>query len=150
MFQFPGFASCTYVFSAGYGRSRGFPHSEMHGSKLIRSSPCLIAAYHVLHRLSAPRHSLDALKSLDHSHYQCSPVDPARLELGGPAGKALRKTSIVQDLFDGVRSSPPALQQTVQALMYTLLGRTAQTNPFFTMSKEQSQTLYQCWKLEFL
>jgi hypothetical protein len=29
-----------------------------------------------------------------------------------------------------------------------LLGRTAQTNPFFTMSKEQSQTLFQRWKLD--
>jgi hypothetical protein len=49
----------------------GFPHSEIHGSKLVRSSPWLIAAYHVLHRLSAPRHPPDALLSLDRSHYQC-------------------------------------------------------------------------------
>ena len=46
----------------------GFPHSEIAGSKLIRSSPTLIAAYHVLHRLCMPRHSPDALKTLDHSH----------------------------------------------------------------------------------
>ena len=39
----------------------GFPHSEIHGSKLIRSSPWLIAAYYVLHRLSTPRHSPNAL-----------------------------------------------------------------------------------------
>src|SRR5215510_15866914 len=70
MFQFPGFASHTYGFSVRYGRSRGFPHSEIHGSKLVRSSPWLIAAYHVLHRLCAPRHSPDALKSLDCSHHQ--------------------------------------------------------------------------------
>ena len=49
----------------------GFPHSEIPGSKLIRSSPRLIAAYYVLHRLHAPRHPLDALKTLDRSHYQC-------------------------------------------------------------------------------
>jgi hypothetical protein len=49
------------------------PHSEIHGSKLIRSSPWLIAAYHVLHRLCMPRHPPDALISLDHSHRQCSP-----------------------------------------------------------------------------
>ena len=49
----------------------GFPHSEIPGSKLIRSSPRLIAAYYVLHRLHAPRHPLDALKALDRSHYRC-------------------------------------------------------------------------------
>jgi hypothetical protein len=43
----------------------------MYGSKLVRSSPYLIAAYHVLHRLSVPRHPPNALKSLDHSHYCC-------------------------------------------------------------------------------
>jgi hypothetical protein len=46
----------------------GFPHSEIPGSKLIRSSPRLIAAYHVLHRLCMPRHPPNALKTLDHSH----------------------------------------------------------------------------------
>ena len=48
----------------------GFPHSEIAGSKLIRSSPTLIAAYHVLHRLCMPRHPPIALKTLDHSHCQ--------------------------------------------------------------------------------
>ena len=51
----------------------GFPHSEMSGSKLVRSSPNHIAAYHVLHRLSAPRHPPNALISLDRSYYQCPP-----------------------------------------------------------------------------
>ena len=50
----------------------GFPHSEILGSKLVRSSPRLIAAYHVFHRLYAPRHPPNALKTLDHFHYQCS------------------------------------------------------------------------------
>lgn len=49
----------------------GFPHSEIRGSKLLRSSPRLIAAYHVLHRLSAPRHPPNALKALDRSHDRC-------------------------------------------------------------------------------
>ena len=39
----------------------GFPHSEICGSKLICSSPQLIAAYHVFHRLPVPRHSPCAL-----------------------------------------------------------------------------------------
>ena len=64
MFQFPGFASQAYVFSLGYGRSRGLPHSEIVGSKPARSSPTLIAACHVFHRLSVPRHPLNALISL--------------------------------------------------------------------------------------
>jgi hypothetical protein len=51
----------------------GFPHSEIFGSKLVRSSPKLIAAYHVLHRLSAPRHPPNALKTLDHSHCRYPP-----------------------------------------------------------------------------
>ena len=48
----------------------GFPHSEILGSKPVRGSPRLIAAYHVLHRLSAPRHSPDALKALDCSYHR--------------------------------------------------------------------------------
>ena len=52
----------------------GFPHSEISGSKPVRDSPNLIAAYHVLHRLSAPRHPPNALKTLDRYHYQCPPL----------------------------------------------------------------------------
>ena len=56
----------AYGFSGGsFGISqRGFPHSEIPGSKLVCSSPRLIAAYRVLHRLPAPRHSPCALSSL--------------------------------------------------------------------------------------
>ena len=64
MFQFPGFASQTYVFSLGYRFRGGFPHSEISGSTVVCTSPKLIAAYHVLHRLSMPRHSSNALKRL--------------------------------------------------------------------------------------
>jgi hypothetical protein len=39
----------------------GFPHSEIRGSKGARPSPRLIAACYVLHRLSVPRHPLNAL-----------------------------------------------------------------------------------------
>ena len=57
----------------------GFPHSEIHGSKGIRTSPWLIAAYHVLHRLCMPRHPPIALKTLDCSHCQC----PSEASLDG-------------------------------------------------------------------
>ena len=41
-----------------------FPHSEISGSMLICSSPKVIAAYHVFHRLPVPRHSPCALVRL--------------------------------------------------------------------------------------
>ena len=43
----------------------GFPHSEIFGSKCAGNSPKLIAACHVLHRLSVPRHPPNALIVLD-------------------------------------------------------------------------------------
>ena len=44
--------------------SRGFPHSEICGSRDICSSPQLFAAYHVFLRLLVPRHPPCALISL--------------------------------------------------------------------------------------
>src|SRR5882757_7650212 len=43
----------------------GFPHSEIFGSKCAGNSPKRIAACHVLHRLSVPRHPPNALIVLD-------------------------------------------------------------------------------------
>ncbi len=77
----------------------GFPHSEIQGSKPVRGSPRLIAAYHVLHRLSAPRHPPDTLMTLDHSHHRCPPQgsgDPC------PAGEG---PSTLGTPFDGVPGS---------------------------------------------
>ena len=45
-------------------RKGGFPHSEIVGSKGASASPTLIAACHVLHRLSTPRHPSEALQRL--------------------------------------------------------------------------------------
>jgi hypothetical protein len=42
----------------------GLPHSEIRESKPVFGYPRLIAVVHVLHRHSAPRHSLYALCSL--------------------------------------------------------------------------------------
>ena len=44
--------------------SCGFPHSDIHGSMDICSSPWLFAAYHVFHRLLVPRHPPCALLRL--------------------------------------------------------------------------------------
>ena len=49
--------------------SCGFPHSDIHGSKDICSSPRLFAAYHVLLRLLVPRHPPCALLRLTISIY---------------------------------------------------------------------------------
>ena len=68
MFQFGGFPSHTYLiqYTIYDSSSYVFPHSEICGSKLICSSPQLIAACHVLHRLPMPRHSPYALLSLNY------------------------------------------------------------------------------------
>ena len=68
MFQFPGFASCDYLFIAGRPKRAGLPHSDIHGSKPARGSPWLFAACHVLHRLLTPRHPPNALLTLDPNH----------------------------------------------------------------------------------
>ena len=47
--------------------SCGFPHSDIHGSMDICSSPWLFAAYHVFHRLLVPRHPPCALLRLTSS-----------------------------------------------------------------------------------
>jgi hypothetical protein len=61
MFQFPSFASLAGYLCVTTG---GFPHSEISGSKPVNSSPKLIAAVRVLHRLLVPRHPPCALCSL--------------------------------------------------------------------------------------
>ena len=66
MFQFRRFpAYCYFIHSTltRYCRA-GFPHSDIHGSRDICSSPWLFAACRVLHRLLMPRHSPCALYSL--------------------------------------------------------------------------------------
>ena len=66
MFQFRRFPSCPYLIQSMIHAycTCVFPHSEISGSSLICSSPKLIAACHVLHRLLMPRHSPCALFSL--------------------------------------------------------------------------------------
>ena len=59
MFQFPAFALTSFV-SDGIAPA-GLPHSDIHGSRDICSSPWLFAACHVLLRLREPRHPPCAL-----------------------------------------------------------------------------------------
>ena len=69
------FSSCGYLdvsvprvcpHIGGYHMSPcgGLPHSEIPGSKVICTSPGLIAAYHVLRRRQEPGHPLCALSNL--------------------------------------------------------------------------------------
>lgn len=125
MFQFPGFAFVPYVFrhkylllisvspkpsgfvskAEGFGITDiegGFPHSEIRGSKVVRTSPRLIAAYHVLHRLLAPRHPPDTLITLNHSHYRYPPLvvprQRATRSLEGVQQDAIEKTSFASNI----------------------------------------------------
>ncbi len=63
MFQFPGLPPCTYVFSTGSLDITpvGFSYSEIRVSLTACVSARLFAAYRVLRRLLAPRHSPHAL-----------------------------------------------------------------------------------------
>ena len=75
MFQFRRFPTYDYLIHRtlhGYCPC-GLPHSEIHGSMDICSSPWLIAACHVLRRLLMPRHSPCALYSLtNRKQFYCS------------------------------------------------------------------------------
>ena len=79
MFQFRRFPTYAYLIQHTLTGSSpaGLPHSEISGSKLICSSPKLIAAYHVFHRLLMPRHSPCALNSLTSSPQAPYPSLPA-------------------------------------------------------------------------
>ncbi len=65
-FTSPGVSFYPYAFRVIFRSITrgGFPHSEIPGSKLVCSSPRLIAAYDVLHRLSTPSYPPYALRSL--------------------------------------------------------------------------------------
>ena len=59
----------THVWITGLFFPAEFPHSEIPGSKDMCSSPRLIAACHVFHRLLVPRHSPYALSSLTYVQF---------------------------------------------------------------------------------
>ena len=87
MFQFRRFPSYAYLIQRRMTAycAAGFPHSEIHGSMDICSSPWLIAACHVLLRLLMPRHSPCALSSLTSSAQ--SPL----ISVSGAASRLCRK-----------------------------------------------------------
>ena len=113
-------------------RKGGFPHSEMSGSKGARASPDLIAACHVLLRLSMPRHPSGALIRL---------IDTQRTSCRPPLLRAahIRSDTSCQTMF--LHQSRPCKRWRRRA------------NPSFTMSfadplrPEGAQTLSQCDRL---
>ena len=76
MVHFPGFARTRLWIHRAVRRfyPRGFPHSEIPGSKPACGSPGLIAACHVLRRLLLPRHPPCALSSLTIKFARCTCV----------------------------------------------------------------------------
>src|SRR5260370_20101144 len=82
MVHFPGFARTRlWIHRAVRGfYPRGFPHSEIPGSKPACGSPRLIAACHVFHRRLLPRHPPCALSSLTTKFTQHTAVSPGSLQ----------------------------------------------------------------------
>ena len=74
-----------------------FPHSEIHGSRLICSSPWLIAACHVFLRLLMPRHSPYALVCLN-SFWLCVPTQVLSV-LSSRIAESLKKQLRLLGLF---------------------------------------------------
>ena len=64
--------------------SCGFPHSDISGSMDICSSPKLIAAYHVFHRLLVPRHPPYALTCLTITRIAFSYIPAAQIAFCAP------------------------------------------------------------------
>ena len=108
-FTSPGWLALSYVFRKGVASDHdaGFPHSDIDGSRDVCSSPSLIAAYHVLHRLHAPRHPPCALCSLPKRIYPSanfkSHVTPI---LSLPGSDRSRAQTETLQLFDCQRPSP--------------------------------------------
>jgi hypothetical protein len=74
--------ACSSLFDSGRDdpvlTGPGYPIRKSPDQSLFCSSPRLIAAYHVLHRLSAPRHPLCALSSLIPVRNQQFPIPRER------------------------------------------------------------------------
>ena len=116
MVHFPGLSSPPYGFRWRYSgiSLSGLPHSEILGSKPVCGSPKLFAAYHVLHRLLAPRHSPYALSSLTISNSRLTPIAGSRLagsrvRTCRTANRELRIAACDSPLHTACVLTPPAL-----------------------------------------
>ena len=130
IFQFPGFASTDYVFICRYTLLCGFPHSEIPESKDVSTSSGLIAAYHVLHRLSTPRHPPDALHSLPPLHNR--PISPTREKTDGHATGQENKKTTTLCFFEFITAN--SLEQRISSKNSTNI--THMQDPNSTISQE--------------
>ena len=88
-------------------RKGGFPHSEIAGSKGASASPALIAACHVLHRLSTPRHPSEALQRLIVSQQNsCVVAPPDWKDAGGPRLIFVRQCLLLEQDLEAQGSRP--------------------------------------------
>ena len=127
MFQFRRFPAYAYLIQRTLTEycSAGFPHSEICGSKLMCSSPQLIAACHVLLRLLMPRHSPCALSSLTYrrSHSDLSENSWFSLRIM----QALQRSKLYVTLhpfgcFSTINLFPLCLHRETSLLPYLLLS----------------------------
>ena len=141
MFQFAGFASRPYEFSAGYPQelplAGGLPHSEIPGSTIARISPGLFAACRVLHRLSVPRHPPDALVSRSITR-DARPADDPRITPHGARPPENRRAQGQAPPSLDRGATPPAA-----ARMKTLL-RTAPRTGSHPTGQQPHRTASQC------
>ena len=100
-------------------RKGGFPHSEITGSKGASASPVLIAACHVLHRLSTPRHPSEALQRLIVSQQNSCRTDPTDWK-EMPVGSCL---IFVRQCLLSNRSSKPMRGRTNSSFTISMLQR---------------------------
>jgi hypothetical protein len=124
MVHFPGLSSPPYGFRWRYSgiSLSGLPHSDILGSKPVCGSPKLFAAYHVLHRLLAPRHSPYALSSLTIRNSKLT-MTVASLQFPAPSNLQLEtgnwKLATPSDSsFAHCVCEPPALAGAVASVLH--------------------------------
>src|SRR6476620_8261383 len=88
MFQFPSLPLRTLFYSGASTTALpvvGFPIRKSRDQRLVSTSPGLIAAAHVLHRLLAPRHPPCALSLLIVKNTLCTAMEFSRCARDGLA-----------------------------------------------------------------
>ena len=114
------------------------PHSEISGSKLILSSPELIAEYHVLHRLLLPRHSPNALLALDLIQKKTNSIMPYRLSATAGRSQSRRRAGSTGAILLNQKHTIP-LDPKVELLVSVLdLDNIASFQPGYAQRTEET------------
>ena len=114
-------------------RKGGFPHSEMSGSKGARASPDLIAACHVLLRLSTPRHPSGALIRLIDTQRTSRAVIGSRPCGPTPSHNARSLVTSCQTMFF-IKSALKALETPGKPFLHNVNHQTPMREPGETCS----------------